>query len=69
MDLSQGAAVEGTWTEVWTMANTLSTACTNYRAARTPESAVTGGFIVANGLVIVMQKPLVVGNASHVADE
>ena len=69
MNLSEGLEVEGTWNEIWTMANTLSTACTNYRAARTPESAVTGGYISTNGIVIVMQKPDRVGNASHVAEE
>ncbi|KAL8792030.1 MAG: hypothetical protein Q9195_005371 [Heterodermia aff. obscurata] len=69
VDLSEPAPVQGSWNEVWTMANTLSTACTYYRAARTPESAVTGGYIVANGLVVVMQKPLTVGNTSDVAAE
>ena len=69
MDLSEGAPVEGSWNDVWTMANTLSKACTYYRAARTPESAVTGGYIVANGLVVMMQKPVGVRNASLVAEE
>ena len=69
VDLSEGHPAQGHWNEVWTMANTLSTACRYYRAARTPESAVTGGYIVANGLVVRMHKPLSVGNASEVAEE
>ena len=69
MNLSDNLQVPGTWNDVWTMANTLTTACTNYRAARTPESAVTGGYIAANGIVIRIQKPERVGNASRVAEE
>ena len=69
VDLSEQLLVQGSWNEVWTMANTLSTACRYYRAARTPESAVTGGYIVANGLVVSMHKPLSVGNVSEVAEE
>ena len=57
VDLSEGVPVVGNWNQVWTMANTLSTACTYYRVARTPESAVTGGYIVANGLVVMMHRP------------
>lgn len=48
--------VRGSWNEIWTLANTLSTACT-YHRNRSPESAVTGGSISAGGLVVSMGRP------------
>ncbi|KAL9025239.1 MAG: hypothetical protein Q9196_005903, partial [Gyalolechia fulgens] len=59
VDLRGGENVEGSWEQIWTLANTLSLACTSYKSA-IPVSAVTGGYIHAgqgNGLAIVLSKP------------
>lgn len=70
VDIDGGAGVvRGSWLEVWTMANMMLTACTFYRIDR-PESAVSGGWIRANGMVVMMQKPGRLGeDLSGVAEE
>ena len=58
VDLDGGNPVPGSWNEVWTLANTLSTACTYYRVHQEPTSAVAGGWISANGVIVRLQKPI-----------
>ncbi len=51
-------SVEGRWFDIWTVAQTLNTACTYYRTSE-PSSAVTGGHIEvygSNGLVLIMRR-------------
>ncbi|KAL8683461.1 MAG: hypothetical protein Q9186_000616 [Xanthomendoza sp. 1 TL-2023] len=68
VDLNQVERVQGSWQEVWTLATTLSTACTYYISQQYPGTAVTGGFIhggLGNGLSIIMGRPLdLVGNGT-----
>ncbi|KAG7002108.1 hypothetical protein G7Y79_00029g064040 [Physcia stellaris] len=48
--------VKGSWHELWTMANTLSTACLYYRGM-TASSAATGGWVHKGGLTVQISKP------------
>lgn len=66
VDLIAEEPVRGSWNEVWTMVNTLSTACTYYGVHQEPTSAVTGGWISANGVIVGLQKPIL-GNETTVA--
>ena len=61
VDLNGVTSVQGSWLEVWTMANTMSTACTYYRSQQYPATAVTGGYIFGgqgNGLAVMLNKPM-----------
>ncbi len=61
---------EGRWFDVWTMAQTLNTACMYYRIYENPSSAVTGGQVEiygSDGLVLTMGR-LTVGLVSFCFD-
>jgi len=62
---------EGRWGDVWTVAQTLNSACTYYRTYEKPSTAVTGGqveFYGSDGLVLTMGR-LTVGNDITVSTE
>jgi len=62
---------EGRWFDVWTVAQTLNSACTYYRTYEKPSTAVTGGQVEIYGssrLVLTMGR-LTVENDSAVATE
>ncbi|KAL8904140.1 MAG: hypothetical protein Q9207_003464 [Kuettlingeria erythrocarpa] len=73
VDLNRVEAVEGSWQQIWTMANALITACTYFRHPSDAETAVTGGYIHAgqgNGLAVILTKRTdTTGNYSSSADE
>lgn len=68
VDLNSDLPRRGTWLEVWTMANTLSTACT-YEGSSRPMSALTGGWINAGGMTVTMKRSAHVGNENTTATE
>lgn len=68
LDTATERPTEGRWFDVWTVAQTLNTACTYYKTSA-PSSAVTGGQVKiygGDGLVLTMGM-LTVGNDSTVS--
>lgn len=65
--------VEGRWFDVWTVAQTMNTACTYYRIPTQANTAVTGGtawLYQERGLVLTMEKlPDLSSNGSTVETE
>ncbi|KAL8846031.1 MAG: hypothetical protein Q9221_008844 [Calogaya cf. arnoldii] len=60
VDLNGVERVQGSWQEIWTLANTMSTACTYYINQQYAETAVTGGVVrggQGNGLAVMMGRP------------
>lgn len=71
VDLATERPVEGRWFDVWTVAQTLNTACTYYRVPDEPATAVTGGHVEiygSSGLVLTMGR-VMVENDSTVSTE
>lgn len=71
VDLNGGNPTPGSWQQVWTLTNTLSTACTYYKNSADLSTAVTGGYVHAGqgkGLTIILAKPGTnMGNDSGIA--
>ena len=70
VDLNGVERVQGSWQEIWTLANTMSTACTYYINQQYAATAVTGGVVYGgqgNGLAIMMERPQNMPNNEPVA--
>ncbi len=66
VDLNGVERVQGSWQEIWTLANTMSTACTYYINQQYASTAVTGGYVhggQGNGLAIFMGRPADLANS------
>ncbi|KAL8756538.1 MAG: hypothetical protein Q9199_002864 [Rusavskia elegans] len=60
VDLNGVERVQGSWQEIWTLANTMSTACTYYINQQYAATAVTGGYVhggQGNGLTVIIGRP------------
>lgn len=60
VDVNRVERVQGSWQEIWTLANALITACTYFRVSGDASTSVTGGSVrggQGNGLSITMKKP------------
>lgn len=65
VDLNGVERVQGSWQEIWTLANTMSTACTYYINQQYAATAVTGGYVYGgqgNGLAVFMGRPTDLAN-------
>lgn len=69
VDMATDMPVLGTWASLWSVAQTLNTACTYYKTPNLPTSAVTGGKVDVHGVLITLERLLLGegGNGSSVA--